>query len=185
MKARGFSLLEVLVSMGLFLMIIGLVAALMRGYAHVTNASDRHQASLEAARLAIESMRNDIEAAVILQDPTFGSSAPEDRLALLRVDAEQVRLPLEMPDPAPAGWDPYDPPTMVEVVYEIDAENLWRTSTWQDSTVRRTRIGHGLSGFSVSSLPDESITISLSTENLGGDQRTLQSRAVMRCRSQW
>lgn len=185
MKNRGFSLLEVLVSMGLFLMIIGLVAALMRGYANITNASERHEASLEAARLAIESARNDIEAAVVLQEPSFGSGTPDDRLSLLRVDAEQVRLPLEMPDPAPANWDPYDPATTVEVVYEIDAENLWRTSSWQDGTVCRTRIGHGMTGFSASSLPDETIVLNLTTENLGGDQRTLQARAVLRSRSQW
>lgn len=182
---RGFSLLEVLVSMGLFLMIIGLVAALMRGYAQVTNASDSHEASLEAARLAVESLRSDIEAAVVLHDPVFGSVTPQDRLSLLRVDAEQVRLPLEMPDPEPPDWDPYDPATTVEVVYEINGDSLWRSAGWEDGTVRRTRIGHGVPGFSVSSLADESILISLTTKNLGGDEKVLKARAIMRCRSQW
>lgn len=182
---RGFSLLEVLVSMGLFLMIIGLVAALMRGYAQITNASDSHEASLEAARLAVDSLRNDIEAAVVLQDPAFASVTPQARLSLLRIDAEQVRLPLVMPDPAPADWDPYDPATTVEVVYEVEGETLWRTSSWDDGTARRTRIGHGLPGFSVSSLADESIVISLTTKNLGGDEQVLQARAMMRSRSQW
>lgn len=184
-KRAGYSLLEVMVAFGLFLLIMGLIASLVGGYAHIMNASDRHDSSLEGARLAIESVRRDVEATARLLEPAVGSGTAHPVLRLLRNDPEDLHLPETFPGSPPSSWDPYDPAAMVEVRYQSTDRTLWREAEWADGTIRRTRVADDLFGFSVESQPNEVVVIRCTTVALGGHQKPLEAKALMRCRSLW
>lgn len=174
-----------MVAFGLFLLIMGLISSLVGGYAHLMNASDRHDSSLEGARLAIESVRRDLEATARLLEPGLASMTPHPVLRVLRNDPEDVHLPENFPGSPPASWDPYDPGSMVEVRYQSVDRTLWRETEWSDGTVKRSQVADELFGFSVESRANEIVVISCTTVALGGQQKPLQAKALMRCRSRW
>lgn len=178
---RGFTLAEALVATTLLCLMLSTLAILVRSYSGSSRASDVHDASLTGARLAVESVRRDGEAAVKLLEPLLGSNTASAILRVQRIDPEIVRLPETMPDPAPGLWDPYDPNEMVEVRYYLSNETLWREVFLGDGTQKKSPLGEHVQAFLVTSLPDNTLQITCSTLNIQGQLRPVTGRVTLRC----
>lgn len=181
MRLRGFTLFEALVASSLLLVILGALGLLVRSYAGSSRASDAHDSSLAGARLALESLRRDGEAATKWLEPVLGSAVAEPNARLNRVDPEQVRLPEVLPTPIPAFWDPYKPTELVEVYYHMVGEGLHRQVTFSDGSHRSTQVADRLVGFAVTSLADETIVVRCSILTIQGNPRLISGRIPLRC----
>ena len=177
---RGFSLVEALVASGLLLVILGSLALLVRTYSGSSRASEAHDSSLAGARLALESLRRDGEAAVKWLEPVLHSDSPEPAARLRRINPEVVRLPETMP-PTPGTWDPYAASDLIEVYYHMVGESLMRQVTFQDGSTRTSRIADRLVGFAITSRPDDTLVIQCSTLTLQGAPRVVTGRVTLRC----
>lgn len=178
---RGFTLAEALVACGLLLSILTAMAVLVRSFSASGRASDVHASSLSGARLAMESVRRDAESATKLLEPVLGSVNPEPTLRLQRIDPEVARLPEDYPSSPPAFWDPYEPTQVVEVRYSMLGQTLIREVGFQDGTLRKTRVAENLGGFSVSSLPDETLQVRCTVLSLQGDPKPTAMLVTLRC----
>ena len=178
---KGFTLAEALVASALLLLMLTTLSILVHSYSGSSRASDAHDASLTGARLAVESIRRDGEAAVKLLEPTLGSNTQSPNLRLQRIDPEITRLPETYPSSPPVLWDPYDPTQMVEVRYYLTGDVLWREVFLGDGSQRRTRVGEHVQAFLVTSLSDNSLQIQCTTLSIQGLLRPISGRVTLRC----
>lgn len=178
---KGFTLAEALVATTLLLLILTSLALLVRSYSGSSRASNVHDSSMSGARLALEGVRRDAEAAFQLITPVLRSNTAGSTLRLLRPDPEFARLPQDFPSSPPAFWDPYDPAGVVEVQYLPQGQALLRQVTFSDGTVRRTLVAEPLGGFSVTSLSDDTLVVRCSVITLQGAPQPISARIALRC----
>jgi len=180
-RPRGFSIFEALVASSLLLVILGSLAILVRSYGGSSQASDAHDSSLAGARLALESLRRDGEAAVKWLEPALGSGVAEPDARLRRVDPEIVRLPETFPATPPGLWDPYAATEVIEVYYHMVGETLLRQVTFDDGTHKTTRVADRLVGFATTSLSDDTLVVRCSILTIQGTPRFISARVPLRC----
>jgi type II secretory pathway pseudopilin PulG len=178
---RAFSLIEALVASTLLLLILGSLALLVRSYGGSSRASDAHDSSLAGARLALESLRRDGEAAVKWLEPTLGSAVAEPDARLRRIDPEILRLPETFPSSPPGLWDPYAATEVVEVYYHMVGESLLRQVTFSDASQKTTRVADRMVGFACTSLSDNTLVVRCSILTIQGDPRFVSGRIALRC----
>ncbi|MBS2038304.1 type II secretion system protein [bacterium] len=124
-RTSAFTLLESLVSLGMFLMVMALMASLMNAATiadRFLGAKDRIQ---EVAVSCLYRMAYEARSANKWLEPAAGSSP---RLLIQTPDwlLESSEFPVS-PSPFPSTWDPQDPAYQITVEYAINAGQLVRT----------------------------------------------------------
>ncbi|MCW5869287.1 MAG: type II secretion system protein [Candidatus Eremiobacteraeota bacterium] len=114
---RAFTLFEMIVSMGIFSLLLLIVGQMFQTYANGYSKTGK-DAALQA-REAIQSMLTEVQGALALASPALNTSSPG--LVLSVVEPGQVRFPMEA-----VTWTPDH--QSVTVRYQItNTENLIRT----------------------------------------------------------
>jgi type II secretory pathway component PulJ len=132
------ALIEIMVTLGLFLAFLAAAGGLVTRASRVLRFSEAKANSLRALTFALDRMARDLSAAQAVITPASGNA---NNLAILMVDAStRDRL---YPNPAPASFpirqlnvDPY----MVEVRYSVAAETLQREALKGGSSVSLSRV---------------------------------------------
>lgn len=124
-RRHAFTLMESLVSLGMFLMVMALMASLMNAATvaqKFLGAKDRIQ---EVAVSCLYRMAYEARSANRWLDP-IGGTMP--RLFIQTPDwmLEKSEFPVS-PTPFPSSWDPLDPAHQVTVEYAIQGDQLVRT----------------------------------------------------------
>lgn len=119
---RGFSLVEVLVYLGLMAALLLVVGDLARDFGRFSRWGDRATRQVLAARQALALAAREARQARVVTPLTGTTGA---RLEL-DIPPEVGRLPdFPLPEVAPPGWDPRGP--ALRIVYEVDGSgNLLR-----------------------------------------------------------
>ena len=100
---RGLTLIEVLITLFLMALALGLVGSLLRTYAVILRQENPHDEFLQLARLASVRLTAAVHAASEVETPRGPSWEP--RLALKQ---PVTPLPSPLPDPRPESWDPFE-----------------------------------------------------------------------------
>lgn len=123
-QLRGSSLLEMLISLALFSLILGLTALLLGSYQRLVRQGRERLALSQAAVAVLEDLGQELRESV-----TVDSLGSDLRFRKLLSQASG-RLPDAFPTPPPAplpAFDPHQPAHLVEVGYRIEADgHLWR-----------------------------------------------------------
>lgn len=171
---RGTSLIEVLITLALLALALGMVAASVQQYTRILRKNDER--SLTVAHLQqVSQIADELSQAVELVVPSVAGSGDEIRFKRLN-PAVTDRLPALTPTPP---WDPRQADHLLEVQYLYDAptSRLLRTVTFPPTrgSPQTWVVATGLSAFSVTRGADGELTLGLSFME-GGTLKTLSSR---------
>ncbi len=153
-------MLEALVSLALIGLVLAVVAGMMASVSGSWRFSERQDRGYQAAYIALDSIRSEVQAAVELLDPLPGSTAPTSSLRLQRMAGDYL-FP-EPPYPSPPGWD-WSAVALDEVVYRIVGGQMTREVVAENS---RSLVPEA-AGFSCRFLADGNLEVAL---NLGEGQ---------------
>ena len=131
------SLLEVLISLALFSLILGLTALLISSYQRLVRQGRARLAVVQAATVALEDIGQEARESLAVL-------ATGSELGLRRLCHAPGRLPLAYPTPAPAlspAFLPHPAEETVEVYFRVLGDgHLWRQSGGFDGTTRAERL---------------------------------------------
>jgi prepilin-type N-terminal cleavage/methylation domain-containing protein len=138
LKFRGVSLVEVLISLLIMSIVMGIVAQLSHLFGSVSSFSSQNDQGMQV-ELAMWQVGCEAQCGTVRVSPVDGSLAVAPQLSFTRVDPSQnpepatptSRLPLPIPSPVPTSWNGFNPPATVSVLYYLDTSsgNLMRQVT--------------------------------------------------------
>lgn len=168
-KRRGFTLLESLLTIFLFALALAVVARLVTGSQQLLRQSAGKSQALKTCQWALSEIRQQVEAAARLDEPSIGSS---NRLLLSAYRQDTVRLPATLPswklgrDP---WWNPYDSRYLESLEFRLDTDQLVKVAGGNSAF-----LAGSVDSFQVSVL-DEQLEIEIEVRG-----RTRNSRFVSR-----
>lgn len=170
---QGLTLLESLLTMFLFALALAVVAKLVTGSQQLVRQSSGRSQALRTCQWAMSELRQQVEAAVRVDEPTPGGSA--NRLLLTTFKLSATRLPATLPrwragtDP---WWDPHASGYLESLEFTLSADQLMRVSGGTS-----TFLAGGIDNFWVNA-KDEQLEIEITVR-----ERTRDSRFVTRVRT--
>lgn len=126
MSRRGFSLAEVLITLMLFGITLGVIATMLRRVHHINEQSQQQQQLLLGVGYALQQLRSEMSEAVAVGNLPASADEP---LIFRKINPQQEgnRLPrtglLNV-----AEWRPFLDPYTVDVTYQVSNGELRRTS---------------------------------------------------------
>ncbi|MFA5508740.1 MAG: hypothetical protein WC423_25170 [Vulcanimicrobiota bacterium] len=153
-NSRGLTIAEGLVSMGLVLLLMGIITHIVGRWSHVFRFTDDRLERIETVGTAMATIRGEVEGA-----QTVEISSPTQLVLRQTVPRFSFPDPLR---PAPAGWT-WDEITVSEITYLFDAQALRRL---EDSGTDRL-ITDELAGFAAAQLANENVQVRLSIDTDG------------------
>lgn len=165
MRRRGLTILEMLVTLGLVFVVLGVVGDLFREYSMVTRAASVRERVTESAQIALDRVRLEYREAVERLSPADGSSGWVSELRFRKPHPDDdLRFPSALPTPLPSSWVPI--PERIEVAYYADNANFYRKITVGGQTTEQL-LATGISGFSCRNLGEGELEIILSVTQKG------------------
>ena len=129
---RGLTLIEVLLTLLLFSVALGLLAGFVGRATDIMRFSGGKDRGIEAARLALDRMHDELAGAILVNSPAAGSS---NQLDFVRLNPRlTTRLPNPIPSPPPGSWDPVDPAFLLQVTYSVSGQRLQRRVVHNDGS---------------------------------------------------
>ncbi len=147
---RGLSLMEVLVTLLLFALVMGMIASLVQNFARVSDQLDEKSAS-QRASLALFDLASEVEEATEVLVPAPGTVGPQSEIVLRKYASTVARL-----DNSTTA-DTWTPNYVLSVRYHLDQRNLMRQVTLPDGTVQNTLLAQEVDGFSATRVHERSI----------------------------
>lgn len=176
---KGLSLMEVLVTLLLLSLAMGLIGGFAGEVSSVLRATAGKDRTLEAARLAADRIGDDLAGAIQVVSPTSETSFS---LVFHKVDTSKPeRLPLPLPDPLPDSWDPYAPNFLQQVSYTVNKGYLIRSVLFDDGDQLDEALIPNLNSLTAEKLSDKNYLITLSNWE-GRKVGTVVTRASVRLR---
>ncbi len=174
-RHRGLTLFEMLATLALIFLVLGLAGDLFTEYSRTVSFSEAKEATFAAAQTALDRMRLEYCEAIQMVRPPAGSTANFSELRFFKAHPDDsLRLPAALPLPLPANWTPF--PERVEVAYRIQADHLLREVRYAGSQRTQT-LARGLNGFSCQNLGEGELLLTLSVIEKFRI-RTLQTRSL-------
>lgn len=156
---RGITLIEVLLTCLLFSVALGLLAGFVGRVSDVMRFSSGKDRTVQAARLALDRMQDELSGALQLLEP---ASTPSDKLQLVRLNPRVTgRLPNPLPSTLPASWDPVDPAFLIQVTYALVDDQLQRTVLHNDGSTRAEVLLDQVQGLQTERLTPASVRLTL------------------------
>ncbi|MEW6282840.1 MAG: type II secretion system protein [Candidatus Eremiobacterota bacterium] len=164
MRRRAFSLVEAMASMFLIALVLGLVGSMLGEYARISRFAATREQLGQALQVAMDRILSEVRGARQLL-----SASPDVELRFLTFEPanDAVRLPLPVPTPRPASWDPYPPASQLQVRYYTSQGHLVREATSQSGTSFAGSLCDGVAGLSCQRLPTGNLEITLSVDDRG------------------
>ncbi len=146
-RARGLSLLEILITGVLFGVVLAAVAGLLGQFNRALNHSSKRSQATEGA-LALREVAAEVEESIALISPAGG---PSSLLELTRINpAYPGRLPATMPSPAPGAWEPADPAYLMTVRFQVNGQRQLEREVIVGGASTRQVIALEVNSFTVS-----------------------------------
>lgn len=157
------SLLEVLITLGVLALALGMVAAAVRQYTRLLARNDARSLTV-VHQQQVSQVADELSQAVELMAPAVAGSF--DEVTFRRVNPNVTnRFPLATAPPTPS-WDPAQPAHLVTVRYHYEptTQRLQRTVTFPPGLGSQQTwvVGTSLSGFTVIRDADRGLTVGLS-----------------------
>ncbi len=163
MRTRGTSLLEVLITLSVLALALGLVAAVVGQYSRILTRNDQKSLTVVHLQL-VNQLADELSGATQLVFPTTSGTYDEYRFTRLNAGLTN-RLPAPAPTPAPLpAWDPVQPAHLLNVHYSYDAltQELRRTISFPTGPAQTWVVATGLSGFSMVRTADNQLSLKVS-----------------------
>jgi hypothetical protein len=150
---RGLTLLEVLVTMLLLAMALGMVATLVRNFSSVSAHLEGKEGTQQGTLLLL-SVAAELEEAFEITQPLAGTTTTVTEIRLRKYASAPARLTTGT---TPNTWNPY----ILSVRYFLDGEDLVREVTFPPpgNEVRLSRISKRINGFSATRVNDQEIEV--------------------------
>lgn len=131
---RGVSFLECIVSLGLFAVLLGALAMILRSQFQLDRAMDSNIAIQQTRKILLQ-LSAEWKGCEKLLQPSV--SQVTNRLMLERIapDQEGVRLPWPLPDLPISGWQANSPAHRQQITYEVRQSRLVRASTGREDVL--------------------------------------------------
>lgn len=163
---RGISLIELMVSMAVMLVVLGVAAGLMREYSSAVRFSSAKAASL-AAQVALQRMVAETREALVMLAPASSASGSELRFEKIDPSAGEW-IPPVVPDPVPVSWDPQPAGLVMEVRYFVDGRGtLVREVTPPAGPLQAWDLAPEISGLAVNHATSGLVELELSVQEPG------------------
>lgn len=158
---HGFSLLEIMIAMGLIFLLLGLAGLLVKDTAAVLKRSAPHERFLQVVELGLRRVVSEVGSAEQLLAPASGTSA---FLVLTQIEnvPSNGRLPNPIPDPVPVFWDPASPTSVI--TYQVDSGVLKRQEVSPTLGLLNDVVARGLAGMSVERLDPQWARITMTVQ---------------------
>lgn len=163
---RGFTLYEALLTFFLVLVVLGVLAGLLRTYSQAVRNQVGKARIVQAARLGLDRMRNELREAATVNPPVSGE------LSFLKPDPAQLRY-----HAVPPIWDPHAAARQCRVRYHLTQGRLWREVRLFDGTVSDNPLLDGVEALHVTPLPEQKYELALEVRD-GTRVRRLLTRVV-------
>ncbi|MEW6278398.1 MAG: hypothetical protein AB1758_07255 [Candidatus Eremiobacterota bacterium] len=155
---RGVTLAEVLLTMFLFILMLGVAGTLVREYSGVLRHSSSKERTLRSALVGLDRIDCELAQAHAVVSPA--TSTPVSLLEFRKLDPGAARLPAP-PTPVPAGWAPHDPAYEVTVRYRVLQGTLIREVVGGGAPMA---VVQGPQGLNAVLLPNGNVEVSLSIQ---------------------
>lgn len=171
---RGFSIAEALLATFLIFMILGTAASLFQNYSSIMRHSSPKERSLVGGQVALDRIRCELPAAVVMHEPALASTSLYNRVVFEKIDPSVTsRLPVPVPDAwsMPAfGWDPNSPSHCCLVEYSVDSGDLVR-KVWGAGYSAQELMAEGVVGLNSQMNTRSSVNLTLSMSEDGRTRR--------------
>jgi len=158
---RGLSLVEMLTTLFVASLIMGVIGTLLTQMSRVEHSSRGKDKVLEGMRFALDRIRTEVSSSTSISSPSSGTAVPT--LQFSRIDPTVPgRIPSPLPTP-PTLWDPRDPSYLVSVQYFVQDTTLYR----QAGSGPQETLAEGVAGFSCALNGDGTLQVTLSVDNVG------------------
>lgn len=139
-RGRALTLLEMLLTLGIFSMVLGVAATLMHSYLTHKRHRDQEEKALLLVALGLERVVREVESSEQLIQ-----TGP--RLVFRRINPQRSRLPADPPAVLPALWDSQNGADRITVEYALTDKELFRTVTFPDQRRESMLIAEGVTLF--------------------------------------
>lgn len=161
---RGVSLIEVLITLGVLALALGMVAAAVQQYSRLLIKNDQRSLTV-VHQQQVSQVADELSQAVQFLLPA--TSVSVDEVTFERLNGSILnRLPPLTPTPLPSpAWEPVQPAHVIRVRYffEPTTSRLLRTATFPAPTGSVTTVvATGLSGFTFTRSAQNELTVALS-----------------------
>lgn len=163
--ARGFTLLEALITMFLFLVVMVVFASLARQYTRILRHTDGKTVLMQAATTSLELLAREMRGAVGMVNPSTRGSASVNALSFRIVNQNVNRLYPPTDPPRYPILDLYGSGNLLRIDYRIQQDQLLRevhdpANTLLSSTVA----GSGIVGMGCRWNADQSANVTLTVQ---------------------
>jgi len=124
MKKRGLSLLEVLATLFLFSLVLGVVSQLLVNYQRIVKFSHGQDRGIQAALVLLAELRDEVREATVMHVPS--TTTLETSLELSKPLPGVQRFPMPVPYQPPTGWTLFPSTSLVRLRYEVQQGELQR-----------------------------------------------------------
>ena len=176
-QARGVSLIEVMITLGLFLMFLVAAGGLVLKASRVLRFSEAKSNSLRAITFALDRMAADAGAAQQLISPNSGSA---DTLSVLVVDPSSG--PRLHGNPAPPSFPILQlnvAPYMLEIDYAVSGRRLERQVSRDGTVLSLSRVGERIESLECTRGTGDILEISLKTQEERGPRTVSTAVALL------
>ena len=175
-KPAAFTLLETLVSLGLFLLLLAIFSTTLQGSLSMMRHADEHDQAALRGTEALQKIVTEISESTQLLSPM--TSGPSSQVRFVKTDMRLAPLP----DPPPAvavAWNPLASSAVVKVTFKLQDGKLVRSIEWPDGSLQSFVVLEGMLGFSFDKLDPVHFRVSLDFE--GRTHLKLESEGFFRC----
>lgn len=160
MRRSGFSLAELQITMFLILMVLLMLAAIGREYAHVSRQSTGKELTLQAATVGLDSVARDLRSSVEILPP-LDSGTIQSAVTLAVVNPNQTdRLFANPPPPPQPDLNLNATVNLLTITYYLDGPKLMRRVAGGADVP----IAVGLAGFTAQLRTDRTVEVVLSVQ---------------------
>ena len=170
---RGFTVIEALFTMGLILLVLGVLGGLFDSYRRLSVTGQQDQGSSLSAILTGDVVRRDASCAISFSIPDSAT------LELKMVDRwNPNRLPVPVPATPDLTWMPHRSDFMMNVTYTLSGEKLRRNVRFSDGSTFNEDVTDGIKGLTFGSPAANMISTRVSFE-LQGVIKTWESTCIL------
>ena len=143
-RRRAFSLVELMVTMALMSVVLGVLALLFQSVARSLHQTSQRSSSLEGGLTAFQQVREDLQAAIAIYSPTPGATATTLNVTRMNPYNSTLTQPLLQPSQT---WILHAPGAQWSVYYQLQGQALMRTVTPQSGSAWTALVTDNIQGF--------------------------------------
>lgn len=170
-RSRGFTLVEALTVLVLFLLLIAMTGQIMQAYGTSFRRLQRQGQDSLTGLLLLQSLRDELEQCQAVLDPGPGSTSNELTFQLIDPDFDPIPEP---PFPATSPFVLAPPARLATIRYHLVSRQVWREATLGGTTTG-LMAGEPFDSFSCQRLGDDNLELTL-TVSLEGRVLECKSR---------